>query len=86
LCAADSGKPLSPTDDSFGDPVLLDEGFIGSGIQHISRKALGADRLHRFQIEREENRDISCPLDPGLPGKIREENSLGFIRLERSIN
>ena len=56
--------------DSFGDLVLFDEGFIGSGIQHISGKALGADRLHRFQIEREENRDISCPLGPGFPGKI----------------
>ena len=57
-------------DDPFCDLVFLDEGFVGSGIQHISGKALGADRLHRFQIEREENRDISCPLGSGLPGKI----------------
>lgn len=63
----------------------MNEGLIGCNVRYVSKKALGTDQLHRFQIEHEENRDISCSSGPGFPEKIGERVYFGFIQLERSI-
>lgn len=60
------GKPFVCHDNPFANVIVADKCRVGTGIDAVSRKNLGTNRLHQLNVIGIEYGNVLTALDPGF--------------------